>query len=143
MVGGGGSTTDQLNSYGRKYIENFIGVFPRFPPPYRHYCYPMKFIVHSLPDEYTNGGHWIAVRVDKNKRAVVFDSRGKYPDLPLIKWLIDKTKSWSYNPYRYQMPFTLTVGHFCLFFLLYGTSDLKVNKNNEYVVKNSIQLESS
>lgn len=133
------TTTDQLNSYGKKYIANFVGVFPLIPSHIN--SYPAKFIVHSLPDEYTNGGHWNAVEIDENKRAKVFDSRGKYPDMPLINWLIRNTKSWTYNPHRYQQLFSLQCGQFCLYYLKYGIFGLKPYGNNEILVKRKISLQ--
>ena len=107
-----------VQKIGKKYIPNFVGVFPlnKLPQALRA---PANLIVntdtHNLP-----GQHWLAVSYQKGGVVYVFDSFGFFYPRILRIYLnkLRRTAPVRYNRIRYQSMHEQTCALYCLAWLI-------------------------
>ena len=64
-------------------------------------------------------GHWIAIFIEKNGKAIFFDSFARSPtELGFDTFLRKHSSSWTYNNVLVQNPMTLVCGQHVIVFLL-------------------------
>ena len=108
----------EVEKIGKKYIPNFVGVFPlnKLPQALRA---PANLIVntdtHNLP-----GQHWLAVSYQKNGVVYAFDSFGFfYPSLlKLYLNRLRRTRAVIYNRAQYQSIHEQTCALYCVAWLI-------------------------
>ncbi len=122
--------TREIIKWGKKYIPNFIGVFPVNKLP-THLISPSSFIVntdtHNLP-----GKHWLAVSYNKNKKIYVFDPFGLfYPYLlrHYLHKLPHRGTIYYNNNVMLQNIDETNCGWYCLAWLM-AINALKFNENH-------------
>jgi len=111
---------DSLNvqKIGKKYIPNFVGVFPlnKLPQALRA---PANLIVntdtHNLPGE-----HWLGVSYQKDGTVYAFDSFGFFYPRILRVYLnkIRRTRPVIYNRIHYQSIHEQTCALYCIAWLI-------------------------
>jgi hypothetical protein len=106
--------THEISKIGKKYIPNFVGVFPldKLPEALRA---PANLIVnthtHNLPGE-----HWLAVSYKNNGIVTAFDPFGFYYPKMLKLYLnsLKRTAPVRYSRVHYQEIHEKTCGHYCI-----------------------------
>ena len=121
--------TFDLVRLGRKYIPNFVGVYPLDKMPQLMHT-PANFIVnthtHDLPGE-----HWIAVSYRTGGIVFAFDPFGAFYPKRLQNYLVNVllSKSITYNKLQYQGIFERNCGHYCVAWLIY------INKCQNHLIR--------
>ena len=115
---------------------------------------PAAYVFNTQPSS-VKFGHWIAIFIQKNGKAIFFDSFGRSPaNLGFLDFLEKHSKTWSYSNVTVQNPFTAVCGQHVICFLLKvccsGTnawrklfsSDLLSNDNLVYkTIKNKFKIQ--
>lgn len=125
--------------------RGFGGVYASdcLPSGKSHYS---SFIV-NLDPHMLAGSHWVAIYFYNNKKACYFDSYGLPPsNKNILRFLKRNTHVIFYNKVCFQEKFTMTCGHFCLYFLFKHARCLELNdlslsnmKINERFIKKFIR----
>ena len=80
--------------------------------------HPAALIVNLSPST-SGGSHWIVIFVDKNRRGLYFDSLGRKPPRPILKFLRKNCKYFSINRIQYQADDSVFCGLFCIVFIYF------------------------
>lgn len=97
----------------------FIGCFARDELPTIK-NYPSCFILNTKPRA-SNGEHWLAIYINREKVLYFFDSYGFSPQFYDLNSFIDNNSilyEWNTNRIQGQKPYC---GYYCVLFLLYVT----------------------
>ena len=79
---------------------------------------PSAYVFNTRPSS-EQFGHWIGIYIQRNGRAVFFDSFCRSPaDLGFSNFLDKHAKTWQYNNIPIQNPFTAVCGQHVICFLL-------------------------
>ena len=113
--------TQQIFTFGKKHILNFVGVFPLNKVPYIKDIGSFVFNTHT---QNLSGEHWIAVHVGFHC-VDVFDPLGFYYPLILTNYIHAFNRPVHYNRIMYQQPDLPTCGQNCVMWLS------SINNNNE------------
>lgn len=93
----------------------FLGVYPvdMMPEnPPRPSC-----LIANTDSLGSVGEHWVALYINKEGLGDYFCSFGYKPKQEFVDYLNAYTKSWNYSTKRVQGYFSLTCGHYCVFFI--------------------------
>lgn len=121
--------------------KTFGGVYASDSLP-EEKCFYSSFVVnldpHMLP-----GSHWVAIYFYNSKKAYYFDSYGLPPsNKNILRFLKKNACNIFYNKICFQENFTMTCGHFCLYFLFKCTRHLQLKDlslNNKKINETFIQ----
>ena len=111
--------TRELWDLGKKYVPDFIGVFPLDKIPTKIVKYPSNFIANThtanLPGE-----HWLAVHCTSQGVVHAFDPFGIYYPKRLrdILTRMSHPHPVLYNTHRYQNVLEDTCGYYCIAWLI-------------------------
>ena len=117
-------------------------------------CSPAAYVFNTQPSS-VKFGHWIAIYIQNNGKAIFFDSFGRSPaNLGFLNFLEKHAKTFYYNNVAVQNPFTAVCGQHVICFLLkvcfsgknawlkLFSSDLLKNDNIVYkMVKNKFKVQ--
>ena len=79
---------------------------------------PSAFVFNTQP-AHVKFGHWVAVCIERDSKAVYFDSFGRKPKtFGFDKFLEKHAVSWRYNGEVIQHPFSAACGQHCIHFLI-------------------------
>lgn len=118
----------------RKIRPAFGGVYPSDRLPRKNV---VSFYIANLDLSSSKGSHWIAMHFCK-KTVYYFDSFGTEPtDENILNFMKRNAETIMYNKMCFQNKWSLTCGHYCLFFLYHRARHLKMKhakkKNDEYI----------
>ena len=105
----------------------FKGVYPRDKIP-TVVKYPSAYVFNSDPSS-KPGEHWIALYFDKKRRGEYFDSYGVGPQMHNLNNFMEKNSSiWTCNTALIQGPFSITCGHYCVYYLMCRCRGMSMKK---------------
>lgn len=105
--------------------EIFLGVFPIDKVP-KIKKYPSAMIV-NLDDSSQPGSHWVALYFVSKRQCNYFDSYGR-PPFELEEYILQNSRSYTYNNVQVQRCSTITCGQMCLYFIVWRVR--KINYKN-------------
>ena len=80
---------------------------------------PCAYVFNTQPSS-VRFGHWIGIYIQKNGKAIFFDSFGRSPEsLGFLLFLEKHAKTWQYNNIPVQSPFSGVCGQHVICFFLY------------------------
>ena len=83
-----------------------------------HIEYPAALIVNLSPSTST-GTHWTAIYIDQLAHGKYFDSFGRDPPKPILKFMQRNCKLFRVNQTQYQHENSLLCGSFCIVFIYF------------------------
>lgn len=79
---------------------------------------PAALIINTEPSS-SDGEHWVAVFIGRDRSSEYFDSRGLAPEPPVRRFLLrESPEGYKYNTRRLQSILTNLCGAFCIDFLV-------------------------
>ena len=106
--------------------RQFLGVFPsdKIPKPVQFPC----SMILNLDKSHQSGSHWVAVSVDKHRRACYFDSFGIPPhDRDILNWLV-RFPAYKYNDKEFQHLSSQACGYYAVLFVILTARDITLAK---------------
>jgi hypothetical protein len=101
----------------------FVGVFPiNLLPKVKHF--PAALII-NLDSSNLPGSHWVALYFTKRKCCDYFDSYGRKPNISILSYITENTKSYTYNNICVQNLWSTNCGQLCLYFLIWRCRQIK------------------
>lgn len=91
-------------------MEYFNGIYDFNISLPRYIKYPSSYIINV-------GNHWVAIFIDKFRKAIYFDSMGFPPPTRIHRFLNSVSTSWRFNMERIQSEVSTFCGHYCLLIL--------------------------
>ena len=85
--------------------------------------YPTSLIV-SLDKSNSPGSHWVALHFTKDRKCEYFDSYGRKPTKPILEYIAEYAKSYTYNNVCVQDLWTVSCGQMCLYFLIWRSKSI-------------------
>lgn len=119
--------TNQLEDLGKKYVKDFVGVFPLDKLP--HHITPISRLIVNTDSHKLSGRHWIALSYENGGIVLAFDPFGWYYPPTLIARLHSNpsVQRVIYNTTMFQSPLEKTCGLHCIRFL-HDISEESINR---------------
>ena len=111
-----------------------------------HIEHPAALIVNLSPSTFT-GTHWTAIYIDQLAHGKYFDSFGRDPPKPILKFMQRNCKLFRVNLTQYQHENSLLCGSFCIVFIYFCVRGkiyyllfvLLIFRKNDQIVKEFVQ----